>query len=78
MLELGKQSGLLDETAETCFKCGLMLSGPYRDRLVAAPHGVRGGQVLFYCDATLERMVEREVDNAKAAFSQDALDFKLG
>jgi hypothetical protein len=77
MLEAREEARFLDE-ADHAGAIGLgMVRRQRRDRLLVAPHGVRRREVLLDRDVTVQDLVEREVDDAEAAFAEHANDLEL-
>ncbi len=77
MIELGKETRLVDEASKPCLECLLVLRRANRHRVVAASPGQRARYVLLQRYRAVERVIEGEVDDAEAAFADDPRDFEF-
>ena len=78
MVELGQEAGLVDEAFQADVEGFLVALGAHPDAVVVAARGQHARHVFLDRDGALERMVERDVDDAEAAFAEDAGDFEIG
>jgi hypothetical protein len=77
MLELREEARFLHEAPAPGFERLLVLHRAQHDRVLVLAERELRGQVFLERDVTVQRVIEREVDDREPALAEDAFDLEL-